>query len=176
MPVEVKGVIEFRKALRRYSPDLAKELTNELGAALKPIVKKSRSYLPSNDQIISNWQGREGRSQGKFPQYDVSVARKGVTYKTSPSKANRRGFRSLATIFNKTAAGAIYETAGNKTPNSTFVRNLNAKSYGVKKGQGKQTGRVIFRAFEEDQGKTTTAVVRAIEKAAAKLEARSKVR
>ena len=101
---------------------------------------------------------------------------KGVTYKTSPSKANRRGFRSLASIFNKTAAGAIYETAGRKTPNSIFVQNLNNKAYGALKGSGKERGKVIYRAWEEDQGKTQDAVLRAIEKAAQLFQARSKAR
>jgi len=176
MPVEVKGVIELRKALRQFSPDLGKGLTAEMGAALKPIVRKSRSFLPSNDQTLSNWVGTAGRGQGRFPQYDASIARKGITYKTSPSKANRRGFRSLATIFNKTAAGAIYETAGRKTPNSVFVRNLNNKAYGALKGSGKERGKVIYRAWEEDQGKTQDAVLRAIEKAAQLFQARSKAR
>lgn len=175
MPVEVKGVIELRKALRQFSPDLGKGLTAEMGAALKPIVRKSRSFLPANDQIISGWvkSGKEGR---RFPEYDASIARKGVTYKTSPSKANRRGFRSIASIFNKTAAGAIYETAGRKTPNSVFVQNLNNKAYGALKGSGKERGKVIYRAWEEDQGKTQDAVLRAIEKAAQLFQARSKAR
>lgn len=176
MPVEVKGVIELRKALRQFSPDLGKGLTAEMGAALKPIVRKSRSFLPSNDQTLSNWVGTAGRGQGRFPQYDASIARKGITYKTSPSKANRRGFRSLASIFNKTAAGAIYETAGRKTPNSIFVQNLNNKAYGALKGSGKERGKVIYRAWEEDQGKTQDAVLRAIEKAAQLFQARSKAR
>lgn len=101
MPVEVKGVIELRKALRAYAPDLAKQLNQDLGAALKPIVKKSRSYLPSNDQVISNWVGGLGRAEGKFPQYDARIARRGVVYKTTPTKRNRKGFKNVITIFNK---------------------------------------------------------------------------
>ena len=175
MPVEVKGAIELKKALNKFAPDLAKSLNNELGATLKPIVKKSRSYLPSNDSVLSGWvaSGKEGR---KFPEYDASVARKGITYKTSPSKANKRGFKSLVTIFNKTAAGAIYETAGRKTPSSIFVQNLQNKAHGTFKGNGKERGKVIYRAWEEDQGKAQDAVIRAINKAAELLNARSKAK
>ena len=172
MPVEVKGVIELRKALRQFSPDLAKELTKEMGGALKPVVKKARSFLPSNDSMISNWVGLKGRADNRFPQYDASVARKGITYSTSPAKANKRGFRSLATIYNKSAAGAIYETAGRKRPNSLFVKNLEAKTNGIMRGQDKMRGRVIFRAWEEDNGVAQDAVMRAIMKAKDLFEAR----
>lgn len=174
MPVEVKGVIELRKALRKFSPDLAKNLTNEMGSALKPIVKKSRSYMPSNDQMLSNWVGTAGREQGRFPQYDATIARKGIIYKTSPTKANKRGFRSLVTIFNKSAAGAIYETAGRKKPNSVFVQNLQAKTAGQMKGKEKMSGRGIFRAYYEDQGRTVAAVMRAIEKTKNSFNTRSR--
>jgi hypothetical protein len=34
----------------------------------------------------------------------------------SPSKPNKNGFVALARILNKSAAGAIYETAGRKNP------------------------------------------------------------
>lgn len=174
MPVELKGVIELRKALRKYAPDLAKQLNEDLGAALKPIVKKSRSYLPSNDQMISNWVGTNGREEGRFPQYDERIAKRGVVYKTTPTKRNRRGFKNVITIYNKTAAGAIYETAGRKTPTSRFVQNINGKSYGVMKGQDKMRGKVIYRAWEEDQGKARDAVIRAIEKANLLFQTRSK--
>jgi hypothetical protein len=176
MPVSVKGVVELRKALRAYSPDLGKGLTQEMGAALKPITKTARGFLPSNSQILSNWQGSLGRADGRFPQYDATVARRGVSYKATPSKPNRKGFRSLATIFNKSAAGAIYETAGRKNPNSQFVKNMDSKFSASLKGNDKMRGRVIFRAWEQDQGKTQDAVMRAIAKATATFQARSKVK
>lgn len=175
MPVSVKGVIELRKALRAFSPDLAKGLNKEMGAALKPIVRQARGFLPSDSQVLSNWAGEGTRAQGKFPQYNQATARKGITYKISPSKRNRKGFRSLATIFNKSAAGAIYETAGRKSGDSTFVRNLDNKYPARLAGQDKMRGRVIYRAWEQDKGKTTAAVMKAIERAAATFQARSKV-
>lgn len=176
MPVSVKGGVELRKALRSFSPDLAKGLTKEMGSALKPITTKARGFLPSNTEVLSNWAGTKTRADGRFPQYDLTIARKGVTYKTSPSKPNRKGFRSLASIWNKSAAGAIYETAGRKNSSSIFVQNLDKKYAASMKGQDKMRGRVIYRAWQEDQGKTTAAVMRAIEKAAATFKARSTVR
>jgi hypothetical protein len=114
--------------------------------------------------------------EGRFPTYNASMVKAGIGYKTTPSKPNRRGFRSLARLFNKTAAGAIYETAGRKTPSSRFVQNLNSKNPSVMKGTGKLEGRVLYRAYEEDQGKAQTGVLKAIEKAKIKLNQRASVR
>lgn len=166
MPVRVTGALALRKALLQYSPDLAKATTKEIGNSLRPVVRKAQGYLPSNSNILSNWRSSKALDKNwLFPTYDYSLAKRGVTYKTSPSKMNKRGFKSLASIFNKSAAGAIYETAGTKTPNSVFVQNLNTKTLGKISGEGKKQGRVIFRAWEEDQGKAQDGVLRAIEKA-----------
>lgn len=174
MPVEVKGAIALRKALRDYAPDLAKALPKELGFALKPVAKAARGYAPSESQILSNWLPREN-SQGTFPTYNSKTVKAGIGYKTTPSKANRRGFRSVARLFNKSAAGAIYETAGRISPNSRFVQNLNNKYSSSMKGSQKMQGRVLFRAYEENQGKAQDGVLKAIDKANAAFESRSKV-
>ena len=164
MPVSVKGAVSLRKALRAYTPDLAKQMPKEIATALKPVVKVAKGYLPDNGSILSGWRSRENYT-GKFPLYDASTARRGISYKTTPSKPNSRGFRSLARLFNKSAAGAIYETMGRKTPSSRFVQNQNNKSSGEFKGKDKERGRVLFRAYEEDRGAARDGVLRAIEKA-----------
>lgn len=174
MPASVKGGIKLRKALRAYSPDLAKALPKEIAGALKPITKSARGYLPDNSQVLSGWLAREN-SQTRFPSYDAKIAKSGIGYKTTPSKPNRRGFRSLARVFNKSAAGAIYETMGRKTPNSRFVQNQNAKYGSSMKGDQKMQGRALFRAYDENNGKARDAVLKAIKSAAAQLNARAKV-
>lgn len=166
MPTELKGAVDLRKALRDFEPTLAKETTKELGNLLKPVTRQARGYMPSVSPL-SGWAKREN-SKGKFPTYDPTVAMRGVKYKTSPSKPNRRGFRALASILNTTAAGAIYETAGRKNAGGNFSPRLG----GELKGQGKMQGRAIFRAWNEDQGKTNGAVIKAIETSANKLRAR----
>jgi hypothetical protein len=175
MPASVKGGVELRKALRKFTPDLAKELPKEIGAALRPIAKNARGYLPDSSQVLSGWLARPN-SIAKFPAYDVKTARSGIGFKTTPSKPNRRGFRSLARLFNKSAAGAIYETMGRKTPNSQMVINQNNKFGSQMKGDAKMEGRALFRAYEENNGKARDAVLKAIKSAASKLNARSTVR
>lgn len=174
MPVAVKGAVALRKALRDYTPDLAKQLPKEMAIALKPVIKTARGYAPSNSQILSGWQPRP-MGEGRFPTYNASMVKAGIGYKTTPSKPNRRGFRSLARLFNKTAAGAIYETAGRKNPDSRFVQNLNNKYASSMKGKNKMEGRVLYRAYDEDQGKAQTGVLKAIEKAKTRLNQRASV-
>jgi hypothetical protein len=174
MPASVKGAVALRNSLRAFAPDLAKETQKEVAGALKPITKTAKGYFPDDGQVLSGWLAREN-SQARFPSYNARLVKAGVGYKTSPSKPNRRGFRSLARVFNKTAAGAIYETMGRKTPSSRFVQNQNSKYGSSMKGEGKMQGRALFRAYEENNGKARDAVLKAIQSAANKLNARAKV-
>jgi hypothetical protein len=174
MPASVKGAVALRKSLRAFAPDLAKETQKEMAGALKPITKTAKGYFPDDGQVLSGWLAREN-SQARFPSYNARLVKAGVGYKTTPSKPNRRGFRSLARVFNKTAAGAIYETMGRKTPTSRFVQNQNSKYGSSMKGDGKMQGRALFRAYEENNGKARDAVLKAIQSAANKLNARAKV-
>lgn len=166
MPTEIKGADKLRKALREFEPDLAKETTKELGNLLKPITAKARGYIPSQSPL-SGWAERTD-GKGKFPTFNPTLAKRGISYKTSPSRPNRRGWRSLVSIINKSAAGAIYETAGRKNSGGNFSPRL-----GDLTGRDKLKGRVIFRAWDEDQGKTQGAVIKAIEASAVKFNNRS---
>jgi hypothetical protein len=175
MPASVKGGVNLRKALKQYTPDLAKALPKEIAAALKPITQSARGYLPDDNQVLSGWLPRQV-GEPTFPTYTARVARRGIGYKTSPSKPNRRGFRSLARVFNNSAAGAIYETMGRKTPESRFVKNQVAKSGAVMRGDGKMRGRALYRAYDENNGKARVAVLEAIQSAARRLNDRATVR
>jgi hypothetical protein len=175
MPASVKGAVALRKSLRKFSPDLAKALPKEIAAALKPITKSAKGYLPDDGQVLSGWLARDG-AEARFPSYNARIVKSGIGYKTTPSKPNRRGFRSLARVFNKSAAGAIYETMGRKTPQSRFVQNQDNKYSSQMKGRDKMEGRALFRAYEENNGKAREAVLDAIQNAAKKLNERASVR
>jgi len=171
MPTSVKGAGNLRKALKQFTPDLAKETTKEIGNFLKPVVKNARGFIPSNDQIPSGW--LVGNQKGKWERvaFDAAVARRGIGYKTTPSKPNRSGFKSLVSILNKTAAGAIYETAGRKSGiDGRFTPRLQGSIVGPKQ---KMQGRAMFKAYAQDQGKAKGAVLQAIFNSAAKFNART---
>jgi hypothetical protein len=174
MPTEVKGALALRKALKQFEPDLAKETTKQIGAFVKPVVKNARGFLPSNEEAPSGWLKRPnagGRWATRY--YDSAEARRGLGFKTSPNKPNRNGFRSLVTISSKNLGAIIYEWAGRT---SGVTGNFSPKLGGQLKGKNKgMTGRALFRAYTEDEGKARGNVIKAIEAAAAKLNARSKL-
>ena len=114
MPTEVKGAVELRKALRKFTPDLAKETQKEIAGVLKPIVTKARGFIPSTAPL-SGWAQSTNGTWGNRV-WSSSDAKRGIGYKTTPSKVNRSGFRSLARIVNASVSGSIYETAGRKNP------------------------------------------------------------
>lgn len=171
MPTSVQGASNLRKALKQFTPDLAKETQKELANFLKPVVKNARGFIPSNDQVPSGWV--VGNQKGKWERvaFDSAIAKRGIGYKTTPSKVNRSGFKALVSILNKSAAGAIYETAGRKSGIAgRFTPRLDGQLIG--NGQ-KMTGRAMFRAYAQDQGKAKGAVLQAIFKSANKFNART---
>jgi hypothetical protein len=193
MRIEVEGVKQTRKAIRQFAPELNKELNAELKAALAPIAKKAKGFVPS-DSPMSGWAGRSF-SEGKFPTYNARTIRSGIGFTTKAGKATRSGFTSNAKIYNKSVAGAIYETAGranngqgqpwvgpkaggtskkvsrsiNPNAGEKFIENLPPLTKSLK-GQG----RLILKAWAQDQGKAYGAAIKAIDKAERKFIDKSK--
>jgi len=195
MPAEVKGLIELKKALKDYAPNLAVQLDDQMALALGGVVKKAQSYVP-NDSPLSNWSYRkrsEKNAEGlrKFPLFNAARVVKNIKYSSTPRKTNRRGFKAVYFIINKSAEGAIYETAGRKNPSgqpwvgrkgdprnhdishsnnpqagADFIQAMGELKQGniessTKRGRYMK-GRLIFRAWAEDGGKANAAALTAI--------------
>ena len=197
MPTEIKGALALRKALREFAPDLSKELTKEITTSLKVIQKSARGFVPSKAPGgLYNWDfnaerrltarnsmfrtfSGEGERVRFFPLYNATDIKRGIVYRTGYGKPNSKGFRSLFRIRNLNAAGAIYETAGRKNPSGTtasgsrFVEQ--GAIYGSKKNGQDMRGRLLFRAWEKDEGKQTVAIFKAIDTARDKLNKRATV-
>ena len=181
MPViELRGNVDLRKALRAFAPDLEKQLKKDLAAAMKPVVAKARGFVPA-ESPMSGWAARSF-SETRFPFYSASTIKSGIVYSTSASKVNPYGFSSMATITNKSAAGAIYETAGRNGPQPWVGPKAGGASKGVSRSVNpnagaqfienlppltsslKGRGRLIFKAWASDQGKAEGAAMTAIDK------------
>jgi hypothetical protein len=223
MPTEVKGVVELLKASKEFAPDLLKQYQTEVGNALSTVVTKARGFIPADASLLSGWSkplSSDAANYRAFPKFNSGEAKRGIGYKTTPSRANKAGWSYLVRIVNASAGGAIYETAGRKNkdgqpnykrksvvyrtggsgpgdfeinyyeekdnsyrkgynnslnPNAgkQFINSLNstgqlvnARPKGLVGNPGrKSTGRAIYRAWAEDEGKANAAVLKAIEKA-----------
>jgi hypothetical protein len=189
--VELRGNSDLRKALRRFAPDLDKELKTELRKALSPVVSRARGYVVSDP--MGNWS--DSKSTGAaFPAYNSTAVKRGIGFSTGVTKINSNGFSGMAKIFNKTAAGAIYEQAGTVPPGEgqpwvgpkgpkghryshssyeyagkQFIQNLPEI-----KSSLKGRGRLIYRAWAESRGVAEGAAMKAIDKAVSTFMARSK--
>jgi len=195
MPVEIKGIVEVTRAMRKLAPDILKELQAEVRPLLRETTTAAKAKLPAQmgyDLRNFNDPGyvrRSGTSKSRaFPSYNVSDVRKGLTYSVAQSRANRSGYVSLARMLNKSAAGAIIETAGRKglygsnrsqsnnpDAGSQFIRQLSNFEVGPLKQYGrneKTKGRLLFAAWYEKQNRLMPKVVAAYDKAGRRFKQR----
>jgi hypothetical protein len=197
MRVEVKGIVEVQKALKKFAPDLYKEMNKEIREALKVVVKDARGMVQSNVYQLENWQdkgkpvvSRTSRKEG-FPKYNEMIIKKGLTYSLGRSRRNSAGFVSVYRLLNKSRVGSIIETAGRKNfngdpdsqsnnPNAGYHFNRAIQgTYGGFKSIGKtrfDRGRLLFAAAYKDQGRVTEATFKAIETAITKFNSSTKRR
>jgi hypothetical protein len=184
--VKVSGLIETQKALKDLAPDLYKNMRQEIKVALRSVQKDARGMVQPAIYGLHNWQdtgaivkSRTSRERA-FPKYDSKVIKSGLTYTLGKSKRNRSGYVALYSLLNKSAAGAIIETAGRKnwngdsksqSNNPQAGSHFNKAIQGTYGGFGKignsriDMGRLLIKAVEKDEGKVYDAVFKAISKA-----------
>lgn len=195
MPVVVEGIVGLRKALKNYAPDLQKEFDKEVREAMKEVITVARAKVPPSTRLY-NWnitterKSRTGRATA-FPSYNQSLIRKGMTYSLGSQRRNKTGFVSMFTLFNKSAIGAIVETAGRANPggsnrsqsnnpdagrmfNTTLSNQVGALRSYAGTGNTKTMGRLLFAAYAENQGKALDRIMKAIATAESEFNRRVK--
>ena len=191
MPVNITGVAGTLKAMRKFDPDLAKQMNTQIRNAMMPIRNKARAYAPGNSEMLTNWTnadafGPQSRKYRAFPKYDQSEVQAGIVYRPGTNNKGeiagakfKRTFQVAYFIANNSAGGSIYETSGRK---SGPGGNKNTKSLNPRAGEqfmerinpypligsGRpMQGRLIYRAWDENQGRAAHAVNLAINTAVA---------
>ena len=186
MPVNITGVQGTLKAMRKFDPDLAKQMNKQIKGAMIPIRDKARGFAPANSEMLTNWTkadafGPQSRKYRAFPKYDQSEVRNGIVYRAGANNSGevagakfRRRFQLAYFVANNSAGGSIYETSGRKSgpggnrntkslnPNAgqQFMERLNANP--LVGDSVPMQGRLIYRAWAEDQGRAAQAVNLAI--------------
>ena len=193
MQIELRGNADLRKALRRFAPDLEKSLKIEMKRGLAPVARAARGFVPS-ESPLSGWADRSF-NEGSFPTYNAATIKSKIGYSTAVTKRNARGFSAMASIFNNSRAGAIYESAGrNGKEGQPWVGpkgpagNRYSHSRNPKAGEQfigampeltgslKGRGRLIFRAWTQNKGVAEGIVNKAISTAERELVKRSRNR
>lgn len=198
--VVIQGVSEDIKALERYAPDLKRELDKDIKRIIGPIVQQAKSYIPETVHP-SGWNkgGTEkftkigpltqNQTRG-FVAFDAAEARSGIKETLAKSRKNSTGFRSTYGVVQRDPAGAIFETAGRgknrnrlKSPNSRS-RNpyASAQFIGViqrehgflpkSQNQGKDKGRAVIKAVDENRRTVFNAIADAVKATSAKAQKR----
>jgi hypothetical protein len=175
MPVNVTGVKQLQKAMRDVEPALNKQMSKDIKTVMLTVRDKARGYLPLQNQVLSGWAkataSTETITYRAFPPYDYALAREKVAYSAGENKRNRSGYRAAFYVYNNSAPGAIFETAGRRNnprgrgslnPNAPAQFNAAAEMQSSMKGYNKQRGRVIFRAWDETKNKVIPQVVKSI--------------
>jgi hypothetical protein len=201
MPVNVTGVQATLKAMRKFDPDLAKQMNKQIKGAMMPIRDKAQAYAPSNDQMLSGWAGSSASEvtarYRAFPKYDQAEVTAGIIYRQGANNSGevagakfRRRFQVTHYIANTSAGGAIYETSGRLAASRKASRSLNPNAraqfleplgplYGTRGtsdprfGNTDQRGRLIYRAWDEDNGRAAQAVNLALNLAVSQFNANS---
>jgi hypothetical protein len=171
--VKLSGVKYVLSQLNKVSPEARKNINKEVKKAAKPVVSKARGFIPSSSPL-SGWESTSGEWGDRG--FNSAKVKSGIGFSTGATKPNRNGYSYLAYFYNKTAAGAIYETAGRKNPSgqpwnprskskqTSHSANPNAGRQFINAlgsvGTGKDAGRAIFKAYSQDNGKVRDAIVK----------------
>jgi len=130
MPVNVSGIKEMKKALSLVDKDLLKEVQGEIRAAMIPIRDKARGYAPADSTVLSGWTKSAGiigpMRYRTFPKYNREQVVEGIKYSAGSNKRNNKGWSASSYVSNRSAPGAIFETAGRKNPDGAAWGGLQA--------------------------------------------------
>jgi len=118
MPVEVVGVNDVLKGLAFIDEDMRQRIRNAIDPLMRGVANKAKSFAPSNSGVLSGWSKAPNPeiNYRPFPRYDASTVKAGIGYNSGENKTFRNGFKVSNYVYNVSAAGRIYETAGRNNP------------------------------------------------------------
>jgi hypothetical protein len=118
MPVEAVGVKDVLKGLEFFDETLYAKIKTRLTPLMRGVEATAKSYVASNNEVLSGW-SKPISSETKyrpFPKYDANQVKGGIGYKSGKNRLFKNGFQVEEYVYNISAAGRIYETAGRLNP------------------------------------------------------------
>jgi len=119
MPVEVVGVKDVLKGLEFIDEDMRQRIRNAIDPLMRGVALEAKRMVKQNSEILSGWAKPISSPNLKykpFPKYDAGVVRQGIGYNPGENKTFKNGFKVSNYVYNVSAAGRIYETAGRNNP------------------------------------------------------------
>lgn len=115
----IRDIKYTRAQMRKFAPEVLKELDKTNRAAAKPIITAAKSKVPDNSLQLKNW-----ALYGRY-KWDSAEVKKGIKFKADKRK---RGYRYSAILgfMNESAAGSIFELAGFQS-DSPFVKEIEGR-------------------------------------------------
>lgn len=118
MPAEVVGVKDVIQGLEFINEDMRQRIRTAIDPLMRGVALKAKSYVPGNSEVLSGWvkQSNPQINYKPFPKYDAGAVKAGIGYNSGENKTFKNGFKVSNYVYNVSAPGRIYETAGRKNP------------------------------------------------------------
>ena len=145
MPVEVIGVDDVLKGLNFFDEDLYNRIRTVLTPLMKRVEQQAKGYVASDTEVLSGWAkpASANLDYRPFPKYNSALVKGGIGYKEGKNAQFKNGFQVENYVYNVSAAGRIYETAGRRNPQGRApIMSTNLKEFGNVQGyEGKKSGK-----------------------------------
>ena len=150
MPVEVIGVDDVQKGLSFIDEDMYNRIKIALVPLMKRVEQQAKGYVASDAEVLSGWAkpASANLDYRPFPKYNAALVKGGIGYKEGKNVQFKNGFQVENYVYNVSASGRIYETAGRRNPQgrapimSTTLKDLgNVQGYEGKKSGKKRSTR-----------------------------------
>ena len=148
MPAEVVGVNDVLKGLSFIDEDMYTRIKVAIKPAMLAVETKAKGFVPSNSEVLSGWTKPISSTVDyrPFPKYDAANVKGGIGFKEGSNRIFANGFQVESYVYNISAAGRIYETAGRLNPEgrapvmSTALREFGSvQGYSGSKGGRKRS-------------------------------------
>jgi hypothetical protein len=145
MPVEVIGVDDVQKGLSFIDEDMYNRIKIALVPLMKRVEQQAKGYVASDAEVLSGWAkpASANLDYRPFPKYNAALVKGGIGYKEGKNVQFKNGFQVENYVYNVSAAGRIYETAGRRNPQGRApIMSTTLKELGNVQGfEGKKSGK-----------------------------------
>jgi len=148
MPVNVIGVKDVLQGLEFIDEDMRQRIRTAIDPAMRGVALKAKSFVPGNGGVLSGWAKAPSAATAyrPFPRFNSANVRAGIGYNPGENKIQKNGFQVSNYVYNVSAAGGIYETAGRLNPQGRAPFQM-TPSKGASGTYSKRSPR--SKAFEE---------------------------